>query len=86
MHMPNIRSRVATLGVIAAGAVALSAATALPVNAATRYWTVQGTGHTPAAAKKDADNKCTKAGGHPDPWAGYVQKSGGWTAIEQCSA
>jgi hypothetical protein len=36
MHMPNIRSRVVTLGVIAAGVVALSAATALPANAATR--------------------------------------------------
>lgn len=85
MSMPRIRSRMVTLGVIAAGVVALSSATALPANAATRYWTVQGTGSTPAAAKKAADKKCTDAGGHPDPWAGYVQKSGGWTATEQCS-
>ncbi|WP_133258136.1 hypothetical protein [Streptomyces sp. V2] len=84
--MSNIRSRAVTLGVIAAGVVALSATTTLPADAATRYWTVQGTGQTPAAAKKNADNKCTRAGGHPDPWAGYVQTSGGWTATEQCSA
>ncbi|AXE85718.1 hypothetical protein C1703_11955 [Streptomyces sp. Go-475] len=85
MHMSRIRSRVVTLGVIAAGVVALGSATALPADAATRYWTVQGTGSTPAAAKKAADKKCTDAGGRPDSWAGYVQTSGGWTAIEQCS-
>ncbi|MEU0197164.1 MULTISPECIES: hypothetical protein [unclassified Streptomyces] len=83
--MPRIRSRVVTLGVIAAGVVALGSATALPADAATKYWTVQGTGSTPAAAKKAADKKCTDAGGHPEPWAGYVQTSGGWTATEQCS-
>lgn len=85
MYMPRIRSRAATLGVIAAGVVALSSATALPADAATKYWTVHGTGLTPPAAKKAADKNCTDAGGHPEPWAGYVQNSGLWTATEQCS-
>jgi hypothetical protein len=86
MNMPRIRSRAVILGVIATGVVALGSAAALPANAATRYWTVQGAGHTPADAKKEADKKCTSAGGQPVQWPGYAQTSGGWTAIEQCSA
>jgi hypothetical protein len=86
MNIQRTRSRKVALGVIAAGIAALSFTTALPANAATRYWTVQGTGATPQAAKRDADNRCIRSGGNPDFWASYTQKSGVWTATEQCSA
>ncbi|MEU0451948.1 helix-turn-helix domain-containing protein [Streptomyces sp. NPDC006129] len=56
-HHPSL----VTLGVIAAGVVALGSATALPADAATRYWTVQGTGSTPAEAKKAADARKSRS-------------------------